>query len=250
MCRRLVVIGAAVVGASWIAGCDSLTGGPMISVLPPANAEPGRWFYLEGANNTRDIGGYSTPDGQIVRRQTVYRSGTLSKLTPAGCDAFGELGVKMVIDFRDRLTPWPPFDGDPWCVFLSTAVISLPVGAGGDDGTGRPAYVQAFFNHADSYRQAFERIADLANLPLLYHCGAGKDRTGIMTALLLTLLGVDRQTVTADYLLSNQVDAAVPEQAIADLLDDMEAKGGVEAYLSLIGVSQETQQAVRRHLLE
>ena len=53
--------------------------------------------------------------------------------------------------------------------------------------------------NADSYRKAFELIADSANLPMLFHCRAGRDRTGIMAALLLTLLGVDRETVLDEF---------------------------------------------------
>ncbi len=125
-------------------------------------------MLLEGANNTRDIGGYRTADGRSVRWKTVYRSGTLSGLTPAGCDAFAALGVRRVIDFRNRLAPSPLFGGDAFCVFEKAAVSLLPVRSP-DAGVQAPAYVRTVSDNVRSYRQAFELLADPANLPLLVH---------------------------------------------------------------------------------
>jgi hypothetical protein len=158
--------------------------------------------------------------------------------------------VRTVIDLRNRLSPLPPFDGDAWCVFLSVPVVLLPVVGGEDDGSGRPVYVRLFRDNEESYRQAFEMLADPGNLPLLYHCAGGRDRTGVMTALLLRLLGVDWQTVIEDFLLSGSGSAPVSDQDIADLLDDVEAQGGIEAYLRSAGVSEAVQAAIRRNLLE
>ena len=237
-------------GFTWLGGCLTAPGDSLLTVLPPADAEPGRWVVLDGANNTRDIGGYLTMDGRRVRWRTVYRSGSLAGLTPAGCEAFAGLGIRLVVDFRNRLSPLPLFNGDAWCVFLSARTVVHPVGAvgGGDDGL--PPYVQMVRDSADSYRLTFEALAYEGNLPLLYHCAGGKDRTGIMTALLLTLLGVDRQSVIADYMLSNEVGACVAEGAVVDLLAEVERQGGIESYLERIGVSAAVQGSIRANLLE
>jgi protein-tyrosine phosphatase len=232
------------------AGCAAFdTGVPITTVLPPADAEPGRWVILDGANNTRDIGGYRTQDGRSVKWGMVYRSGELPDLTPAGCEAFRELGIRHVVDFRNRLAPSPLFGGDAVCVFQAAPVDLFPVGGSGADAS-IPAYVQAVRDNADSYRRAFELLADPGNLPILYHCAAGKDRTGIMIGLLLTMLGVDRQTVIDDYQLSDLVGATVNLQAMTDLLDAVDADGGIEAYLAGIGVSPATQATIRAVLLE
>jgi protein-tyrosine phosphatase len=84
----------------------------------------------------------------------------------------------------------------------------------------------------------------------MYHCAAGKDRTGIMTALLLTMLGVDRDTVMADYALSDEVSASTKPENMAELLDEVQSQGGIECYLAGIGVTIETQGAIRDLLLE
>ena len=232
------------------AGCGVLGGSQTIeTILPPADAEPGRWVILDGANNTRDIGGYRTPDGRSVRWRTVYRSGALSGLTDAGCEAFRGLGIRRVIDFRNRLAPSPLFGGDVPCVFQAAVVTLLPV-RGGDADSTAPVYVQTVRDNAESYRQALALLADPASLPVLYHCAAGKDRTGVMTALLLTLLGVDRETVMEDYQLSDLVMAPVDPQAMTDLLDEVERQGGIESYLTAIGVLPATQAALRSALLE
>ncbi len=222
---------------------------PVATVLPPADAEPGRWVILDGANNTRDLGGYRTQDGRRVRWKTVYRSGTLSGLTPSGGEAFRKLGVRRVIDFRHRLAASSLFGGDASSVFRTARVTVLAIHAVKGDST-TSAYVLSVRQDSDSYRQAFELLADPANRPLLFHCLAGKDRTGTMAALLLTLLGVDHESVMKDYALSELAGQSVNRQAMNDLLDEVARQGGIDNYLTAIGVSAATRQAIRDALLE
>lgn len=236
-------------GVLFTAACANLVPEAIITALPPADAEPGRWVVLEGANNTRDIGGYATAGGRSVRWKTLYRSGQLSSLSAAGCEAFHALDLQRVIDFRNRLSSSSLFGGDAPCVVSTTPVSLLPVRLE-NDALALPAYVQGVMDNSESYRRAFEVIADPASLPLLYHCAAGKDRSGILAALLLTLVGVDRDTVVADYNLSNLVGAEVDPQDIIDLLDEVERQAGIEAYLANLGVTAETQAAIRENLLE
>lgn len=220
-----------------------------LSTILPADAEPGRWVLLDGANNTRDIGGYLTGDGRTVRRNTVYRSGTLSRLTSTGCQSFRQLEVRRVIDFRNRLAPSPLFDGDAPCVFEASQMSLLPVLVPPSNDSDE-RYVLTVSRYASSYRQAFELLAVEGNLPLLYHCAAGKDRTGVMTVLLLTLLGVERQEVIADYELSDLVAAPVSTARVLALFEEIDRQGGIESYLAGIGVPASTQEAIRRLLLE
>jgi protein-tyrosine phosphatase len=222
---------------------------PPIETVVALDGEPGRWVILDGANNTRDIGGYGTEDGRVIRRGLVYRSGELSALSPAGCQAFADLGVRRVVDFRNRLAPSPLFGGDAVCVFEVSAMSLLPVI---NEPTEVPEkrYIQAVVDNAASYRQAFELIGDPENLPLLYHCAAGKDRTGIMTVLLLRLLGVDRDTIVADYELSDLVAPPVSTGCVLELLDEIDRQGGIETYLDNIGVTEAAQGSIRDQLLE
>lgn len=224
-------------------------GRPVEVAPPPADAEPGRWIFIDGAQNTRDIGGYRSRDGRTVRRKLVYRSGTLSHVTPAGCDTFRGLGVVTVVDFRNRVSPLPLYNGDVFCIHQAANVRGFPVSFR-SDGPQAGRYIQGLRENADAFRRTFELLADPDRLPLLYHCAAGIDRTGVMTALLLTLLGVDRETVIADFRLSEQVGTRGNLEAMEALLDEIQANGGIEACLSAIGVSPETQAAVRRLLVE
>jgi protein-tyrosine phosphatase len=216
---------------------------------PPAGAEPGRWIYLEGAANTRDAGGYPTADGRFVKREMIYRSATLSHLSSRGANTFRSLGVKTVIDFRNRLTPWPPFNGDVWSVYLASSVHGCPMSFAKNDQR-RDFYIRGVRDNPGSFREAFELLSHAESCPALYHCTAGTDRTGVMTALLLSLLGVDRETIITDFRLSEQVGLPGSLEAMEALLDQVAERGGIRAYLSEFGVSSDTQERIRALLLD
>jgi hypothetical protein len=216
---------------------------------PPAGAEPGRWIYLEGAANTRDAGGYPTADGRLVKRGMIYRSATLSRLSSRGVNAFRSLGVKTVIDFRNRLTPWPPFNGDVWSVYLASSVHGCPMSFAKGDPQ-EESYIRGVRENAGSFREAFELLSHEENYPVLYHCAAGKDRTGVMSALLLSLLGVDRDTIVADFRLSEQVGLPGSLEAMEALLDRVAERGGIGAYLLEFGVPPDTQERIRALFLD
>jgi len=223
-------------------------GRPYDAARPPADAEPGRWVWLEGAENTRDIGGYPTRDGRAVRRAVVYRSGTLSHVTDAGCRAFRELGVVTVIDFRNRLSPLPLYNGDVLGIHRAAKVYGCPMSFRTEE-PWQEHYVRAVRENAASFRRAFELLAEPGRLPLLYHCRDGSDRTGVMTALVLTLLGVDRETVIADFRLSERVANPGSLGAMERLLGTIESSGGIERFLTDLGVPPAMQERIREQLL-
>lgn len=222
--------------------------GPTVITPPPNDAEPGRWVHLEGAANTRDAGNYQTRDGRHVRSGAIYRSGKLNKLTDEGVRAFRSLHIKTVIDFCNRLTPWPLFNGDVWGVQLVSSVKGCPVSFSSDE-TVEDHYIIGVESNADEFRDAFELLADPDNYPVLYHCAAGTDRTGAMSALLLSLLDVDRETIIADFRLSEKVHRPGNLPAIQALLKHIDEQGGIRAYLESIGVSADVQRRIRDNLL-
>ena len=226
----------------------SIPSGPSVTTPPPADAEPGRWVHLEGAANTRDAGDYPTCDGRRVRRGAVYRSGKLNRLTDEGVREFRLLHIKTVIDFCNRLTPWPLFDGDVWGVQFASSVRGCPISFAGDD-TANDHYIRGVEENAAEYRAAFRLLADPDNYPILYHCAAGTDRTGVMSALLLTLLNVDRETIIADFRLSEKVNRPGKLLALQALLKHIDEKGGIRVYLESIGVSADMQQRIGNYLL-
>ncbi|MFT4052922.1 MAG: tyrosine-protein phosphatase [Novosphingobium sp.] len=176
-----------------------------------------RVIAMEGGHNFRDLGGYPTIDGRRVARGRVYRSGTMSELSDADHALMAQLGLQVVCDLRSteerqrrpsRLPQVATFEiwardhemsaGD------LTRVARLP--------DARPDHVRSVmieayrslpYEQAPSYRELFLRIASGA-LPLVFHCAAGKDRTGIVAALLLDLLGVSRADVLEDYALTDR----------------------------------------------
>ncbi len=193
--------------------------------IQPEGGEPvvaaTRVLPLEGGRNFRDLGGYETAGGKSVKWGHVYRSGVMDGLTDADYDYLSDLGIKTVCDFRasgereeeptdwragqiDYLTfPDPAGDDDMSRAFA--AVLMAP------DVTGeqvRDVFIEAYrsmhLGYAPAYTEMFNQLAN-GNIPLAFNCSAGKDRTGVAAALVLSALGVPRETVVADYALSEQV---------------------------------------------
>lgn len=181
---------------------------------------------LDGAANVRDLGGYRTSRALTVRHGLVFRGDALCNLSTADLDRIASLRLRAVVDLRtpgevltagpDRLPPGPTALGLPVSGGDLSAVYDAVTS--GDEwqqramlGDGRAAEIMVRFNRGfvadtrqrEQFGGALRLIAE-GTLPLLYHCSGGKDRAGWLTAILLTALGVPRQPVLADYLLSNR----------------------------------------------
>lgn len=185
--------------------------GPVAGIAqadPPAAVVADPALHLQGVQNARDIGGYRTADGRIVRTGLVFRGGQLNHATPEDLAALSDRRVRSVHDLRtvyeralgpDRL---PAGATAHWADVIGHAppeVIATTL-------TGGDGLYRAFIT-APGANEAFASVLrDItgADGAVLFHCAAGKDRTGWAAAVLLTLLGVDRATVTEDYLLSNR----------------------------------------------
>jgi protein-tyrosine phosphatase len=180
------------------------------------SAPDGRFPGLQGAHNFRDVGGYPTTDGRQVATGRVFRSGTLAALTDADHAILSSLGIRVICDFRsnrERANKPSRFAEnvafDIWVRDHEMSAGDL-VGKlsepGVDPERSRQVMIDAYrtlpYEQADSYRELFRRIA-ADDMPLVFHCSAGKDRTGIAAALLLDILGVARETVIEDYVLTD-----------------------------------------------
>ncbi len=172
---------------------------------------------LEGASNVRDLGGYRTRDGRLVRRGRLFRSAALAGLTEADLATMEALGIRMVCDLRgvEERGRAPTRLTRPKAVTLP---IEPTVGAGLRDilatkeATGEAlyavlerAYVAYALSSTTQYRGLLDRILDDEGLPLLFHCSAGKDRTGFGAALILMALGVPWDDVVADFQATNRL---------------------------------------------
>jgi protein-tyrosine phosphatase len=207
--------------------------------LQPASGTPlvvaDRSLHLTSAPNFRDVGGYRTSSGKWVRMGVAYRADSLDKLTPEENATLQALGIKVICDLRtdaerakapDVVVPGTTVviddvSGDNAEQAAATEQVIRDALAAGDAETVKNEFadIQVDLPLAEGARAAFgsvlQRLSDRANLPMVLHCTAGKDRTGWSTAALLTALGVPRDTVAADYLLSNEA-AKVRYGALVD----------------------------------
>lgn len=176
-----------------------------------------RILDIPGAVNLRDFGGYETTAGARVRSGVLYRSGIMSNMTPAGRAAFSGLGVTVICDLRrdderaDAPTPFP--DHDPRQIHIpidpGSAASMRKRGTGLLDAEERVRLMlevnrEFARDHAADYRRVFQSLSEADGDGFLIHCTAGKDRTGFGVAVILLALGVDRDLVVEDYLLTNE----------------------------------------------
>ncbi|MFC6063576.1 tyrosine-protein phosphatase [Streptomyces ochraceiscleroticus] len=196
---------------------------------------------LHGAVNVRDLGGYRAADGHHVRYGRVFRADGLGKLTPADRAKLAALDLRTVVDFRvpaetardgaDRLprglTLVPRAVADSGLNDTTNRALATkdPATQRKLLGEGRAARLmratyRSFVTDAKSRRQFAATVRDIADgkgAPLLFHCTAGKDRTGWLSYVLLRAVGVPESAATRDYLLSNELRAAADRRTRAGL---------------------------------
>ena len=188
---------------------------------------PERHLDIDGANNVRDLGGYPTQDGRRTRWKTFVRAASLHRLTPESQAAMLDYGIRTVIDLRrtSELEERPNvFAGSSEVVYLHQSLLNDPAVPGIDDlvQTGEPAdrIVASYTSWLDRYQPRFLRtlttLADSSSRPAVYHCAGGKDRTGMISALLLSIAGVPVEIIAEDYALSGRylIDRFFEEQAV------------------------------------
>jgi protein-tyrosine phosphatase len=180
-----------------------------------------RFVPLDGAFNFRDLGGLPTLDGAVTRAGVMFRSDALHHLVPSDVDYLTELGVRTVIDLRsavelDRTGRGPLEDTDmQW--------FHAPL-SHGDAASGRvlpPAlaegnlgrhYVDSLAERTETLAEVIAHLATRDNLPAVFHCTAGKDRTGMVAALVLSLVGVADDVIVHDYTLTDDRMGLVMER--------------------------------------
>jgi protein-tyrosine phosphatase len=207
----------------------------------------GRRVELEGTPNCRDLGGYRSSDGRRVRWGYLFRSGQLSQLTERDRDRLASLQLDVVIDLRreeeqdsdpSRLPDPPP------------AVESLPISPGSNDtfvsdaANWESASAGSLFDfmidinrdfalgQQAAYRRLFERLLETPDCRMLFHCAAGKDRTGFAAAAILLVLGVPRETVMHDYLLTREFFH--PHRELDRLRSKYQLEGHAPTFLPLL----------------
>ena len=187
------------------------------AVQTEVRQEQSRFILLEGGRNFRDVGGYRTEDGKTVKWGVLYRSGSLGALTLKDQLRLRKLHIGSIIDLRTTdersrdMSNWLAISGqgywtrdygvsqgDMGSIFTDRSKLTADSMKALMEG----AYRRLPREQAPSYRMLFARLAT-GKGPVVVNCTAGKDRTGIATALVLTALGVPYETVRKDFLLSN-----------------------------------------------
>jgi protein-tyrosine phosphatase len=243
-----------------------------------------RTLAWDGCLNVRDLGGHATEDGSFTRFGAVVRADSIRRLTDAGWAALAEYGVGRIVDlrFHDELAADPPRE-------VPAEVVHVPVfpdaatgaweeldalsAAAPDDATAtRDVYLTLLRLAPERFAAAVEAVASAPEGAVLVHCTAGKDRTGLVTALLLRLAGVSVADVGADYALSaanlrewsrpwveeaeTEVElrrreriVATPAEAMVGVLEDLQRRfGGVDGYLREGGAEDEVLERARARL--
>jgi len=185
-----------------------------IEIIPKEKILP-----VVGTHNLRDIGGVRTKDGKYVKMGKLFRSGELSQLTNDDIAFFDSIPIRNIVDFRDyqevdkepdrlplTLEKRYHFPLMPGNLAQNIQLEMQEFSANNAQNIMREMYSELVSEPecVAQYKQFFSLIQEEENLPLLYHCTAGKDRTGIATALIYAALGVDIEDNMREYLLSNE----------------------------------------------
>ncbi|MDM9379996.1 tyrosine-protein phosphatase [Chlorogloeopsis sp. ULAP01] len=221
-----------------------------------------RLLALEGCYNTRDIGGYETLDGKKTRWRTVLRSDSLHRLTPASQQLLLNYGVRTIIDLRylSEVSQAPNvFSTSPHVTYFNLPLFSEELEA--EMRKAGTLFKQCLLL-LDSCQQQIKTVMSAIatnETSVLVHCVGGKDRTGIITALLLAIANVPVATIAQDYAMSADYLAAFyapmletatkqgyahmfesPPQTVLETFNYLEQQyGGVVGYLKTIGMTGE-----------
>ncbi len=240
-----------------------------------------RRIPLEGCVNFRDLGGYTTTGGRTVKWRRLFRSDSPSSLTEADVQTItGSLGLVSVVDLRSNAGATSN-DGRGLLAasgigyhqfpFLEARGVLPPTSGEEVDKRLTDMYQWILMNSGSLVAQAFAALAQPVNQPALFHCSAGKDRTGVLAATILDVLGVGREDIVSDFLATNEVIDAIlarlqsmpgfvhstregimaPKVAIEKYLEVTQAEfGGSEAFLLHHGVQQSAIDNFRELMLE
>jgi protein-tyrosine phosphatase len=248
-----------------------------------------RRVAFEACFNFRDLGGYETGDGRRVRWGLLFRSDTLHRLTPSDADTFRALGLRTVIDLRSRMEiddhgRVDVIDGE-FAWFNVPMLDNVKLAPPDPSEPARPVpeplapgegYFRIVEQFGGSLAQVFSLLSGGGALPAVFHCTSGKDRTGIVAALVLDVLGVPEDVIVEDYVLTeeatepslrwiraNEPDfaafladipperrAANPEKIAGFLHRVRSVHGSAEQLLVDLGVGRDDLVALRARLLD
>ncbi len=242
--------------------------------MPPSSSNSQQDQVLLAMTNLRDQGGYRTEDGGVIRTGLLYRGGHMADLDDSQRDTYQALDLATIVDLRrhDEIDKRPtPTFGDETNLHCSVSegdsafaqmagFLEDPDAADRIVAAGAGYYERIITHNLSRFKPVFGALLDPDRLPALFHCTAGKDRTGFTGAAILTWLGVPQDVVMADFLLSNEVRRPYTERRAKELRVQLAATRGVEpvdiperevqAFRTLLSVSESYLLAVHEAVAE
>lgn len=237
-----------------------------------------RLLGWEGCFNARDLGGYETVDGRETRWGAIMRADNLARLTETGREALVDHGVRSIVDLRlpaeIQEHPNPFAEPGPHGIAYTNVSLLDPAANPPPESTLAEGYSRWLDQFQPAIGAIMTAIAQAPEGGVLIHCMGGKDRTGVISALLLELVGVPRDTIGADYALTaeclrpldeewlengpgeradrerQQAKYAARAEVMHEVLDHLDERyGGVEAYLQEAGATPENIARLRERLV-
>jgi protein-tyrosine phosphatase len=224
--------------------------------------------------NARDLGGYPTTDGSQTRWRSLLRSDDLAQLTPEGVQALAAYGVRTVVDLRWAeeivLNPSPITRQAPQIRYVHISLLADSPARWRElsQSCEKEMWKCVVLEQVSAQlREVLQVIAAAPVGPLLFHCVAGKDRTGLIAALMLTLADVKPEHIAADYAQSTQMlgdaylkryqevdpqdvleNVRCPEEGVHNMLAFLQSQGGIRSYLRNIGLNEMETARLRARL--
>jgi protein-tyrosine phosphatase len=209
-----------------------------------------------GGRNFRDLGGHPTQERKRVRSNLIFRSAHLAEVPEESPIRSAGLRTVVTLQSRKEISVLGPPHAD---VLREVRWEHIPIGDRWFRERDPVSLIAGREHHSilddfrEDWRTFFNVLAERDVYPLLFHCSAGRDRTGVGAAMLLELLGVSRERIVADFLESNVVFPKMPLEAVQlepvfELIDEA---GGIEAFMIKgIGIDRASLEAIREDLLE
>lgn len=212
-----------------------------------------------GGRNFRDLGGHPASGGRRVRKRMLYRSAHLAEVPDES--PLKSLRLRTLVTLQSRLEL--RHLGPPRPEFLSQGVRweHIPIGDTWfrEEGFARidtkpgDEHLVILTQFRENWRAFFKLLAERQVYPLLFHCSAGRDRTGVGATILLEMLGVDRDVILADFLESNRTFPKIPLTArqLAPIFRLIDENGGIELFMQeVLAIGRDDIESIRADLLE
>ena len=253
-------------------------------VLPNVGVDHRRVVPLSAVHNFRDMGGYPTVDGQMTRWHRMFRADGLQRLTEGDLELLRPFRLRTVIDLRTigEIEEWGRFDSDQYPLnWVHLPIVDATWQFEGRNSDGGPheflvnAYLDMLRVGATRFTEALRLLAEPNVGPVVFHCAAGKDRTGLVAALALAAFGVPDEYIAADYGLTadgmartrrwaathrpallERMNSAPPgfmaalPSALLEVFDHVRRDhGSIDEYLATLGINATVVEGLRANLL-